>query len=622
MKNAAILLCGLMLGTASPLQTVAKSTQAIEHVHPLNWWSGMKNPELQIMLHGKGIAPCDVRLENAEGVHITRSVRTESPNYIILYVDTREARPQTFDIVLTRNGKPKVRQPYELLPRTHKWQGGFDASDVVYLLMPDRFANGSTANDGGMGMKDPLLGRQEPFGRHGGDIAGMNDHLDYLSDLGVTAIWTTPILTNDMPGGSYHGYAITDYYEVDPRFGSNAEFRQFVENCHRHGIKYIMDLVFNHCGSENFLFTDLPGKDWFNNNSEYAQTNYKLGTLIDPYATAEERSIATDGWFTREMPDLNQRNPLVMDYLIQTSIWWTEYAGIDGVRQDTYPYCDIEAMARWNRRLEEEYPGYNVVGETWINYNVGIAPWQKGSRLSPIDSELKTVMDFPLMYLLNSVCDEETDDWDHGFARLWDYFAQDAVYENPMSLLTFLDNHDTDRFCSTEEKSLNPDRYHQALAILLFARGIPQLYYGDEIGLWSNKSQGDGLLRQDFPGGWAEDARNAFVPEGRSAAENERFDYTRRLLQFRKGCRAVSEGRMVQFTIKDGTYCFARQTDSETVTVILNGTGSKKTADLRRLASVLPQPTAYEVVSGRNIPLGDTLELAPRGVVILSFPAK
>ena len=595
------------------------SPPSVTHVHPLNWWSGMKHPELQILLHGTNIADCSIRLENTSDIALLRTVRTESSNYLILYLDVRRAQPQTFEILLTKGGKTVLRQPYEIRQRTSLRYGSFDASDVLYLLIPDRFANGNTANDNGLGMKDPAIGRHEPYGRHGGDLAGMDSHLDYLSSLGITAIWSTPVLTNDMPQGSYHGYAITDFYHVDPRIGTNEEFRQFVGNCHRQGIKYIMDLVFNHCGAENFLFADLPGKDWFNFDAQYVQTNYKLGTLTDPHATFRERQIATDGWFTHEMPDFNQRNPLVMDYLTQVSIWWTEYAGIDGIRQDTYPYCDVEAMARWNRRLEDEYPGYNVVGETWVNYNVGVAPWQKDSRLSATNTELKTVMDFPLMALLGHVCDEETDDWDHGFARLWDYFAQDGVYENPLCLLTFLSNHGTDRFCATEAQSADAARYRQALAILLFARGIPQLYYGDEIGLWSNKSQGDGLLRQDFPGGWPDDGRNAFTPQGRTASENARYDYTRRLLQFRKGRRAVSMGTMTQFTIHNGIYGFARQSDNETVTVILNGTSRRQTAHLEHLAEAIPASHAYEVISGDTITLKDTLDFYPREVKILYF---
>lgn len=612
------LLCSVVVA-ALPQVYHAKPSLQVEQVHPLNWWAGMKDPHLQILIHGKNLSACQPSLAKAQGISLERVIRVDNPDYLILYVNTREAQPQTFDIVLKKDGVRPYTISYELQPRKHTWQGGFDASDVVYLLMPDRFANGNTDNDGGMGLADPLIGRNEPFGRHGGDIAGINNHLDYLEDLGISAIWTTPILTNDMPGGSYHGYAITDYYHIDPRFGTNEEFAAFVDNCHHHGIKYIMDLVFNHCGSECFLFKNLPASDWFNNNSIYKQTNYKLGTLTDPHSTEAERLLATDGWFTKEMPDFNQRNPLVMDYLIQTSIWWTEYAGIDGVRQDTYPYCDTEAMARWNQRMELEYPGYNIVGETWINYNVGVAPWQTGSKLSKTDTQLKTVMDFPLMYLLGSVCDEETDDWDHGFARLWDYFSQDGIYADPLHLFTFLSNHDTDRFCPTEEKAQNIDRYRQALAILLFARGIPQLYYGDEIGLWSNKQHGDGLLRQDFPGGWPDDVRNAFTPQGRTEAENERYNFTRRLLHFRQNNRAISEGSMKQFTVKDGIWCFARQKDDNTVTVILNGTSKEQTVDLTRFAEVLPKNQACEVISNQQMQLADSVKMPPRGILVLSF---
>lgn len=594
----------------------SKNTINISEVHPLNWWAGMKNPQLQVLLHGEAISACDVNI-TATDVSILRIERLENPNYLILYLDTQGARPQTFDILLT-NGKKTARIPYELCQRTRQWQGSFDASDVLYLLMPDRFANGDTSNDNGLGLKDPLVTRDEPFGRHGGDLAGIDQHLDYLQDLGITAIWPTPVQINDMPDGSYHGYAITNYYEVDPRFGTNEQFRTLVDHCHQRGIKFVMDLVFNHCGSHNFLFADLPAHDWFNNDSEYLQTNYKLGALVDAHSSRADKNLAVNGWFTREMPDLNQTNPLVMDYLIQTSIWWTEYAGIDGIRQDTYPYCDVSAMARWNQRMELEYPGYNIVGETWINYNVGVAPWQKDSRLAEINSQLKTVMDFPLMYLLDSIFDEETDDWDHGFARLWDYFVQDGVYADPMHLLTFLANHDTDRFAPTEAKS-GINRYRQALTVLLLARGIPQLYYGDEIGMVANKSKGDGLLRQDFPGGWSGDSHNAFTAEGRTASEQEHYDFTRRLLHFRKGNKAISEGRMLQFTVKDGIYCFARHLGNHWVTVVMNGTSRPLTADLSRFAEALPAQQAYEVIAGKNVSIPEKLEMPARGITIYEF---
>lgn len=626
MKTFGKLTSSLMLGVAcciSANSTAASTTKMqVSEVHPLNWWAGMKNPELQILLHGTNIGTADVTLSTPD-IKINKVVKTDNPNYIILYVDTEGVSAQNFDIIL-RNGKKTLKVPYELCERTMKWNGSFDASDVLYLLMPDRFANGDTSNDNGMGLQDKQLKRDQPFGRHGGDLAGIDQHLDYLQDLGITAIWPTPIQTNDMHGGTYHGYAITNYYEIDPRFGTNEQFRELVQHCKDRGMKFVMDLVFNHCGSNNFLFTDLPARDWFNNNSEYFQTNYKLGALVDPNAAEVDRHLATDGWFTRQMPDLNQRNPLVMDYLIQANIWWTEYAGICGVRQDTYPYCDVEAMARWNKRMDAEYPGYNIVGETWINYNVGVAPWQKDSKLAEINTELKTVMDFPLMYLLQNICDEETDDWNNGFAKLWDYFVQDRVYEDPMHLLTFLANHDTDRFARTDEQAANFDRFRQAHTILLLARGIPQLYYGDEIGLMSNKSWGDGLMRQDFPGGWEGDDHNAFTPEGRTASEAERYDFVRTLLHFRKDNKAISEGKMKQFTVKDGCYCFSRYTDDRQVTVILNGTSQPQTTDLNRFREALPKDVAFDVLKGQNITLfGDGLTgkftLPARGILLLDF---
>lgn len=628
------LLLAPVAASASTPDVCGKAKQPVmrvSEVHPLNWWTDMRDTRLQILLHGQNIGGCEVSLTSKD-ITLTDVHRPDNTNYLILYVDTRAAQPQTFDIVL-RNGKNTLSVPYELCGRTREWKGSFDASDVLYLLMPDRFANGDTSNDNGMGLQDKRVSRDEPFGRHGGDIAGIEQHLDYLQDLGVTAIWPTPIQINDMPEGTYHGYAITNYYEIDPRFGTNEQFKAFVDNCHSHDLKFVMDLVFNHCGSHNFLFADLPARDWFNNNSEYFQTNYKLGALVDPNAAEVDRHLATDGWFTREMPDLNQRNPLVMDYLIQASIWWTEYAGIDGIRQDTYPYCDVEAMARWNKRLELEYPGYNIVGETWINYNAGVAPWQKGSHLSDVDTQLKTVMDFPLMYLLQNIFDEETDDWNNGLARLWDYFVQDRVYADPMHLLTFLANHDTDRFARTQEQADNFDRYRQALTVLLMARGIPQLYYGDEIGLWSNKSWGDGLLRQDFPGGWASDDHNAFTPEGRTKAEAERYDFTRRLLHYRKGNKAISEGKQQQFTVKDGAYCFTRYTDasaeggkSRRVTVVMNGTSQPISVDLSRFQEALPAGKAYDVISGKEVTLTDAsgaldkaYKMPARGMLVLDF---
>lgn len=579
----------------------------------------MAETELQIMIHGDNIAQYQPELR-AQGVQMLRIERTSNPNYLFLYVETKDAKPQTFQILLKEGKKVRKSLPYTLEARQHLQRKAFDASDVVYLLMPDRFADGNAKLNNVPGLQEPKVDLANPDGRHGGDIAGLRSKLPYLQDLGVTAIWPTPMLVNNMPSHTYHGYAITDYYQVDPRMGNNAELKALVADCHKHGIKFIMDWVFNHCGSENFLFKDRPADDWFNFNSQYEQTNYRLATLTDPHASQRERRLAQDGWFVKVMPDLNQRNSLVLTYLIQASLWWTEYADIDGIRQDTYPYADFDGMAAWNLRMEREYPGFNIVGETWINNNVSVSYWQKDSKLAaPRNTQLKTVMDFPLMYALHKAVDEETDDWEHGLARVYNQLAQDFVYPDPMHLLTFLDNHDTNRFAATAEQAQNFRRYQQALTLLLTLRGIPQLYYGDEIGMAANHDKGDGHMRANFPGGFPDGQPNAFTPEGRNSQQTAYFDFTRRLLQWRKGNSAIAKGKLTQFTVQNGVYVYARTSRDRHVVVILNGKNEPRTLHLSHYAEVFPTQSAYDVFSQKDISWSDSLELAPKGVMILDF---
>ena len=608
-----LLITMMALGLGMSAQSAPKPQ--VEHVHPLNWWAGMKNSTLQILLHGKGIASESVSLADAEGITLKETVKTENPNYVILYVETKGAPAQTFQIKVG-----KTRIPYELKAREARNRQTWDAADVVYLLMPDRFANGNTKNDDVKGLLEAQSNPNEPLARHGGDLAGMEAHLDYLAELGITAIWPTPTLVNDMPVESYHGYAITNYYETDPRFGTNEEYRHFVDAAHGKGLKVIQDIVFNHCGSQNFLFTDMPQSDWFNFGGKYVQTSYKTGAVGDVHASAYNRQRTVDGWFVKAMPDLNQRNRLVRDYLIQASLWWIEWAGLDGVRQDTYPYNDFDGMVEWCNRVELEYPGLNIVGEAWINNNVGVAYWQKDSRLAaPRNSQLRTVMDFPLMALLNYVVDQETDEWDYGLAKLYDYISQDVVYADVNHLLTFLDNHDTDRFQKNEEMAQDTTRYKQALTLLLTLRGIPQLYYGDEVGMAANKSKGDGVLRQNFPGGWPGDTNNAFTKEGRTALQNWYFNFTSNLLQWRKTAPAVHFGRLTHFCIQNGVYAYARQLGDKTVMVFVNGTNKPTTIDLTPYAEVLPRREAQDVLSHRNVKLDKELTMEKRGVLVLDF---
>lgn len=589
-------------------------------IQPSFWWSGMQNPSLQILVYGQGVGQREIKVEGND-IKIDSIVRPVNTNYLLLYLDVRNAQPQTFHINIGGKGKA-LSIPYELKQRDNSVKAqGFDACDVLYLLMPDRFVNGNVANDVVRGLKEKEAS-QMPDARHGGDLAGMEKALPYLSDLGVTAVWPTPLLINDMPSHSYHGYAITDYYQIDPRYGSNDDYRHFVQKAHEQGIKVVQDMVFNHCGAGNFLYTDVPDSTWFNCGTKYVQTSYKIASVGDVHASQTDKVNATDGWFVESMPDFNQRHPHVLRYLIQNSIWWIEYAGIDGIRQDTYPYADRRAMAQWCREVLTEYPHFNIVGETWIGSNVGVSYWQKDSPVasSNDNSWLPTVMDFPMMNLLNSALDEETNDWDKGLARIYDYLTQDAVYADPSHLLIFLDNHDTDRFARNASQADNRVRYRQALTLLLTLRGIPQLYYGDELAMAANKSKGDGALRQNFPGGFAGDSVSALTGYNLSSLMHETFSLTRRLLRWRRGNEILAKGKFTHFAIRSGVYVYARSLNGRIVTVIMNGKDEAAQIDISRYAEVLPKKQAHDVLTDRLVDLaGGEMQLGPRETLILEF---
>lgn len=592
----------------------------IKKVAPSFWWAGMKNPELQILLYGEELALSDVSV-SGEGIYLKETVRQDNPNYLLLYFDLSEAKAQTFQILL-KSGKKERRISYELKARGRKGEEvkGFTSEDVLYLIMPDRFANGCPENDVIDGMREKTVNRADGFARHGGDLQGISNHLDYIADLGATAIWLNPTQENDMESGSYHGYAITDYYQIDRRFGSNEDFCALVEKAHEKDLKVVMDMIFNHCGSENYLFKDKPSKEWFNYRSNYVQTSFKTASVMDIHASAYEKKIATDGWFASVMPDFNQRNRHMARYLIQSSIWWIEYAGINGIRQDTHPYADFDFMSQWCKEVLDEYPYFNIVGETWLNSNVLVSYWQKDSKLAaPLNSNLPTVMDFPLQALMNQAFDEETGEWGGGLYKLYDYQTQDLVYANPMNLLTFLDNHDTSRFAQTDEMAKNLKRYKQAMVFLLTTRGIPQIYYGTEILMTGDKGKGDGDLRKDFPGGWQGDARDCFVKDGRTALENEAFEFTRRLLNWRKGNQVIGKGNLKHYSIQNGVYVYRREFNGKSVVVILNGTEDSKELDLAPYQEILPKQTATDVLTGKNVNLSGKLHLNGRENLLLNF---
>ena len=617
MKHALILLIVFLFSWGGGQTALAME---IKKVAPSFWWAGMKNPELQILLYGEDLALSDVSV-SGEGIYLKETVRQDNPNYLLLYLDLSEAKAQTFQILL-KNGKKKLQIPYELKSRVRRGEDvkGFTSEDVLYLIMPDRFANGNPENDVVDGMREKKVDRADAFARHGGDIQGISSHLDYIADLGVTAIWLNPTQENDMESGSYHGYAITDYYQIDRRFGSNEDFCALVEKAHEKNLKVVMDMIFNHCGSENYLFKDKPSKDWFNYRSNYVQTSFKTASVMDTHASAFEKKIATDGWFTSVMPDFNQRNRHVARYLIQSSIWWIEYAGINGIRQDTHPYADFDFMSQWCKEVLDEYPYFNIVGETWLNSNVLVSYWQKDSKLAaPQNSNLPTVMDFPLQALMNQAFDEETGEWGGGLYKLYDYQTQDLVYADPMNLLTFLDNHDTSRFAQTDEMAKNLKRYKQAMVFLLTTRGIPQIYYGTEILMTGDKGKGDGDLRKDFPGGWQGDTRNCFVENGRTEQENEAFEFTRQLLNWRKGNLVIGKGSLKHYSIQNGVYVYQREFNGKSVVVIMNGTDDSKELDLTPYQEILPRENAFDVLTGKNVDLSKKLRLDGRENLILNF---
>jgi len=583
----------------------------INKLEPAFWWTGMKNSELQIMVYGKDLTKVEVDILNPE-VKMTRFVRCDSPDYLFLYLDLRDAKPGIIKLRF-REGKKSKLVAYELKAREHKSElrQGFSTQDVLYLLMPDRFANGDITNDG-------EIDRSNPNARHGGDFAGIEKNLEYIVDLGVTAIWLNPVLENKMKGGSYHGYAATDYYKTDYRFGTNDQYKSLIDKAHSKGLKVVMDMIFNHCGNEHVWVNNRPFNDWINFDGKFVQTNHSKFVSFDPYASAYDSKLMFDGWFVETMPDLNQRNEHLAKYLIQNSIWWIEYSGIDGIRQDTHPYADAGMMSKWCKTVYEEYPDFSIVGEAWINYLPGIVYWQKGSNINKgIDSNLKTVMDFPLMLESHNAFHKETD-WDNGLTRIYEHLSFDFMYSDINNLLVFLENHDTNRFLLEYPKNL--DIFKQAYAFLFTSRGIPQIYYGCEILMNGNKKVSDGDIRLDFPGGWPEDKINAFTSQGRDAMQNEAYNYISKLLNWRKSNFAVSKGSLKHFVPRNGAYVYYREYQKQKVLVILNGTNNANTISTQQYREVLKDISqGKDILTGKTVVFNDSIQLGARETLILEL---
>lgn len=614
MKRFSLLAAALMAGASL---FGAKKAPMVTNVEPPYWWVGMANDTLQVMLTGPDIAQASAEVDYS-GVKLDRQVSLDSPNYKLLYFTIApDTKPGKMPIRLNLDGR-KHTLDYELKARDMKGEDyeGFSAADVLYLLMPDRFAQGDVVAATDLEYND-APDRTQPSTRHGGNLKGIADKLDYLDSLGITAIWSCPVLENDMPGGSYHGYATTDYYRIDPRFGTNADWQDLIAQAHKRGIKVVMDMIFNHSGSNHPWMKDMPSKDWYNHPEGNELTNFRLSTIHDPYVSDYDLDHTVNGWFVSAMPDLNQKNPHLMKYLIQNSIWWIESSKINGIRMDTYPYADMQGMAQWAADVLKEYPNFNIVGECWYGNEAGPAFWQSGSKINPVETNLPTVMDFKYNIDREKMFFEETDPW-NGLNHVYDHLALDYLYPDPQHILTFLDNHDTDRFLPEMPDSLGV--WKQALAFLLTSRGIPQLYYGTELLMNGTKKISDGNIRLDMPGGFPGDKVDAFTREGRTDMQNEAWDYLSRLLQWRRGEAndVIAKGTLKHFMPQNGIYAYERRLGDKQVVVLLNGQSEPNTVTMERTLEILPYGTTMrDLVSGNDVTITEEMTFAPRQVMIL-----
>jgi glycosidase len=576
----------------------------IDRVEPPFWYANMQNPEVQILFYGKNIAQNEVAVSN--NVIINNIRKTENPNYLFVTIDTKNVAAKELTFSFSKNKKVAFTQKYELRKRKEnsRFRKSFDASDMMYLIMPDRFANGNPNNDSDNSVVEKA-DRKNPGGRHGGDIEGIIKHVDYLKELGVTALWSTPMCEDNDKTYSYHTYGQSDVYRIDPRYGTNEEYVKLAATLHQNGMKLIKDYVTNHWGAEHWMFKDMPTYDWFHQFPGYKQSNYRMTTQYDTNASKIDAKMCMDGWFVPSMPDLNQSNPLVLNYLTQNAIWWIEYADLDGFRVDTYSYNDKEGIAKWTKAITDEYPYFNIVGEVWMHDQAQISYWQKDSPIAKIqsyNSYLPSVMDFTLHDTFGSVFNEDKTNWNDGMFKVYENFVNDFLYDNPNNLLTFVENHDTNRFNQIYKNDFK--KYQMAMTLLATVRGIPQLYYGSEIGMAGDKGKGDADIRQDFPGGWNGDANNAFTKQGRTAEQQKFFEFSSKLFTWRKSKEVIHSGKMTHYLPDNNVYVYFRHNDKETVMVVVNNA-----PDTQKINSTRFQENIKSFISGVDILSGKTINL-------------
>lgn len=598
---------------------VSAEKYAIQHLEPANWWVGMKYNQVQLLVHGEAIAELEPRL-NYKGVKIVDVTRVANPNYLFVTLSiAKSAKPGQFDIEFIADKKINARFTYTLDARAKDsaQREGFSSADAIYLITPDRFANGDPHNDSHSAMTEPA-NRTDKNGRHGGDLAGMTQHLDYIAAMGFTQIWPSPLLENNQPKYSYHGYAATDLYRIDPRFGTNADFKSFVAQARKKDIGVIQDIILNHIGSQHWWMKDLPTQDWLNHQQSYHETNHRRTTIQDPYAAPADKNSFVNGWFTPQMPDLNQRNPLLARYLIQNSLWWVEYAGLSGIREDTYGYADEEFLSQWAKVLMEEYPNFNIVGEEWSNNPAVVAHWQKGKHnTSGHVSYLPSLMDFPLHETLRTALLEE-ESWNQGFIQLYEMLANDFLYPDPFNLVVFPENHDTSRIYSYLHEDL--DLFKMAMVYTATMRGIPQFYYGSEVLITSPRERDDGAVRADMPGGWAGDKVNAFTGKGLDQQQVDAQTTLKKLLNWRKETSVIHDGKLQHFAPENGTYVYFRYNTEQAAMVILNKNNESQQLDLTRFADRLKNANSgVNIITQERVDLKQSLMLNAKSATVIQL---
>ena len=589
----------------------------VSKVEPPMWWSGMHNTNVMVTLYGENLADYAVA---SNDLTITDVVRLENKNYLFVYLDFAAAKPGTYQLVLEHSQKDSIQIPYELMERREgsALRKGYDSSDFIYLIMPDRFANGDPTNDSHPDLHEQS-NRKDPWGRHGGDLQGIIDHLDYIAQLGVTAIWNTPVLEDNDPKGSYHMYAASDVYQIDKRFGSNEKYKQLSAELKKRNMKLIKDYVVNHWGLEHYMIQDLPSKDWINQWDEFTPSSHAKEIFSDPYAAEVDVKQLVNGWFVDSMADLNQKQPQLLKYLTQNAIWWIEYADLSGLRVDTYPYNSRDEVTLWSKAIMDEYPNFSIVAESWVINPIHLSYWQKDSpiaAMSGFNSQVTHVKDFALFAAVQEVFTEKTPWWDQKMNKIYKVFQNDFVYANPNDLMVFLENHDTTRI----NELVDFENYKLMTTLLATVRGVPQTYYGTEISIKGSKEKGDADLRKDFPGGWPDDLRSAFTPIGRTPTENKYFDFTAQLFNWRKSEPVIHHGKTMHYAPQNEVYVYFRYTDTKSVMVILNANDEAQTLDLSRYKQRIGSATeAKDVFSGARVNLSNSLKIPPKSSSIISF---